>query len=99
MPMPRLPEIHQSKAVATNAFQVKKNRAATAPRCRRVKTMVESQIIGCVKVLSFRSIRALFPGAICGRTTHNGCANLRERTNEERLVRRCGLLKPAYIVL
>jgi len=59
MPMPRLPEIHHNRTVARSAFQLNMNNAATAPRCRRIRKIVVTQMIGCVKVLSFRKIRII----------------------------------------
>src|SRR5437868_1825726 len=52
MPIPRLPETHQSRSVSANAFQVKKNNARTAPTWNAPMKKVVVQLTGCANVLS-----------------------------------------------
>src|SRR5215469_2503379 len=52
MPMPRLPATHHITMERISAFQVKKNTAASAHRCRATIIKVMPQFTGWEKVLS-----------------------------------------------
>jgi hypothetical protein len=64
--MPRLPEIHQRKQATKKAFQVKKKRAATAPRWNRsmkiVVTQLSSLSAAALRLRAWSSILAEVPG-------------------------------------
>src|SRR6266403_5514096 len=52
MPMPGLPESHQSNTAKVSPFQLNRKSAPTAPMCKAIINSVVIQLMGCAKVLS-----------------------------------------------